>query len=182
MLDRRPNFKSTSIAFCACFAMNVWEGQNFPWLSQELFYENGTQYDQLLILDDNFMLDESKLEAVGLPFYASSQVLTKIGSNLAIGATIMHVILWYGKDIIEVVRKERRGENVDPHRTKMKVYPEVPMWWYATVFTVSFAMAMATIYTSNSHLPWWGLIVGIIISCVFLPFVATVFAITGESS
>lgn len=32
-----------SIAFCALYANNVWHGQNFPWLSQELFYENGTQ-------------------------------------------------------------------------------------------------------------------------------------------
>lgn len=160
--------------------MNVWNGQSFPWLSQELFYENGTQYDQLAILDDNFMLDQAKLDEVGLPFFASSQVLTKIGSNLAIGATIVHVILWYGKDIIEVVRKERRGENVDPHRAKMKVYNEVPMLWYGFIFFGSFAMAMATIYTGHSHLPWWGLIVGILISCIFLPFIATVYAITGN--
>lgn len=41
----------------------------------------------------------------GLPWFASSQVLTKIGNNLAIGATVMHVVLWYGKDIIEVIKK-----------------------------------------------------------------------------
>lgn len=49
--------------------------------------------------------------------------------NLAIGATIVHVIIWYGKDIIEVVKKEYAGETMDPHRKKMLVYPEVPMLW-----------------------------------------------------
>uniref|UniRef100_A0A8H7XV56 Peptide transporter MTD1 n=1 Tax=Psilocybe cubensis TaxID=181762 RepID=A0A8H7XV56_PSICU len=148
------------IAFCACYAANTWNGQNFPWLSQDLFYENGTTYDQLAILDENFRLDPAKLAEVGLPWFSSSQVLTKIGSNLAIGATIMHVIIWYGRDIIEVVRKYRAGENYDPHLAKMKVYPEVPMWWYIAIFV-------------------WGLIVSLLIAAIFLPFVVTVYAITG---
>ncbi|KAF5378543.1 hypothetical protein D9615_007071 [Tricholomella constricta] len=169
------------IAFCACYAMNVWNGQNFPFLSQVLFYENGTRYNQLAILDENFMLDPAKLAVVGLPWFASSQVLAKIGHNLAIGATIMHVAVWYGKDIIDVIKKFRAGENYDPHLAKMKVYAEVPMWWYIAMFVASFSMAMATIYTGGSGLPWWGLIVGIIISTVFLPFVITVYAITGFS-
>ncbi|KAH8114070.1 peptide transporter MTD1 [Phellopilus nigrolimitatus] len=169
------------IAFCAVYARNVWHGQNFPWLSQQLYNFNGTVYDQLEILDDNFLLDEAKLEVVGLPYFASSQVLTLIGANLAIGATIMHVIIWYGRDILDVIKKERSGEVVDPHRAKMKVYAEVPMWWYGAVFVGSFAMAMATIYTSGSNLPWWGLIIGVILSAIFLPFVLTVYAITGFS-
>jgi hypothetical protein len=35
------------IAFCACYAMNVWHAQNFPFLTQLLFYANGTEYDQV---------------------------------------------------------------------------------------------------------------------------------------
>ncbi|KAJ7669860.1 peptide transporter MTD1 [Mycena polygramma] len=167
------------IAFCGLYANNVWSGQNFPWLSQELFYENGTQYDQLAILDDNFRLDKAALEIQGLPWFASSQVLTKIGTNLSIGATITHVVLWYGKDIIQVIKQYRAGDAYDPHLAKMKVYPEVPMWWYIAIFVGSFSMAMATIYTGGSGLPWWGLIVGILISAIFLPFVVTVYAITG---
>lgn len=84
----------------------------------------------------------------------------------------MHVLLWYGKDILEIIRKYRvctydsldahtlikfycqAGETYDPHLAKMKVYAEVPMWWYMLVFLASFAMAMATIYTGHSQLPW----------------------------
>ncbi|KAJ7362521.1 peptide transporter MTD1 [Mycena albidolilacea] len=163
------------IAFCALYANN---------------------YDQLSILDENFRLDKAALDVQGLPWFASSQVLTKIGTNLSIGATITHVVLWYGRDIIEVIRRYRAGDNYDPHLAKMKesflscslrmiiercvqVYPEVPMWWYIAIFFGSFGMAMATIYTGGSGMPWWGLIVGLLISAVFLPFVVTVHAITG---
>ncbi|KAF8200156.1 peptide transporter MTD1 [Pholiota molesta] len=167
------------IAFCATYAANTWNSQSFPFLSQALFNEDGTLYDQLSILDENFRLDPAKLEQVGLPWFAGTQVLWKIGGNLAIGATIMHVLLWYGKDILDVIRKYRAGENYDPHLAKMKVYNEVPMWWYILVFIGSFAMAMSTIYTGHSGLPWWGLIVALIIAAIFLPFVVTVYAITG---
>ena len=72
------------------------------------------------------------------------------------------------------------------------------MWWYIAVLVASFAMSMATVYTGHSGLPWyillalcyyyclnkvyrWGLIVALIVSTVFLPFVVTVYAITGEN-
>lgn len=43
-------------------------------LSQELFYENGTLYDQLLILNDDFEVDPTLLAEQGLPFYAGSYI------------------------------------------------------------------------------------------------------------
>ena len=58
-------------------------------------------------MDDDFRLDPTKLEAVGLPWFAGTNLLWKIGGNLAIGATITHVFIWYGKDIVEVIRKYR---------------------------------------------------------------------------
>ena len=57
------------IAFCACFAANTWNGQNFPFLSQDLFFENGTIYDQLAILDSKFRLDPAKLAEVVCYFF-----------------------------------------------------------------------------------------------------------------
>ena len=59
------------------------------------------------------------------------------------------------------------------------MYPRSPFGVLVAVFLASFGMAMATIYTGHSDLPWWGLIVGLIISAIFLPFVVTVYAITG---
>lgn len=84
----------------------------------------------------------------------------------------------------------------------MKVYKEVPMWWYGGVLLGSFAMAMATCYTGmllpripkdfpysllisigysgNSQLPWWALIVALLLSFILFPFVAIVYAVTGS--
>lgn len=62
------------IAFCACYAQNTWNAQNSPFLSQSLFYENGTLFDQLSILDSNFRFDPAKLDVVGLPWFAASSL------------------------------------------------------------------------------------------------------------
>jgi hypothetical protein len=52
----------------------MWNGQNFPFLSQSLFYLNGTRYKQLNILDENFMLDPAKLEVeVGFEIFQFQQ-------------------------------------------------------------------------------------------------------------
>lgn len=53
-----------SIAFCACYANNVWNGQSYPFLSQQLFFPNGSQFNQLAILNDQFVLDRAKLDEV----------------------------------------------------------------------------------------------------------------------
>lgn len=61
------------LSFTGVYAKNVWGAGNLPFLSQLLFFENGTVYDQNLILNEDFTLNEEKLEAVGLPWFAGSQ-------------------------------------------------------------------------------------------------------------
>lgn len=165
--------------FLTFFFASVWHAQNFPFLSQELFYENGTLYDQTLILNADFSLDKAALAEQGLPWFTPSNVMYLIGSNLAIGATLTHVLVWFGKPIMDSIKEYRAGTASDPHREKMAVYDEVPMWWYWFILAGSFAMAMACLYTGHSGLPWWGLIVALILSVICVPFVVTVYAVTG---
>ena len=68
-------------------------------LSQELFYENGTVYDQLLILNSDFIVDPDLLAEQGLPFYASTWVIHLLVSNLGMAATFTHLLLWNRKDL-----------------------------------------------------------------------------------
>ncbi|KAJ7730834.1 hypothetical protein B0H14DRAFT_3518001 [Mycena olivaceomarginata] len=67
------------IAFCACYSPNTWNTQNFP---QLLYYENGTEYDQLSILNDDFTLNYDRLAVQGLPWYATSQLLYKVSRTI----------------------------------------------------------------------------------------------------
>ncbi|GAA5847863.1 hypothetical protein JCM9279_006672 [Rhodotorula babjevae] len=168
-----------AVIACAMYAANSWQAHNFPFMSQDLFYENGTQYDQTLILNSDYTLNDAALAEQGLPWLCPSYAMYYIGCNLAIGATITYVALWYREPIVKAAREFRKGAVDDAHYAKMRVYKEVPMWVYGGIVLSSFAMAMATCYTGHSHLPWWALIVAIIIAAVFLPMLSVFYAITG---
>lgn len=167
------------IAFCACYSMNIWNAQNFPFLTQLLFYEDGRPYDQLSILNDDFTLNNEKLAEQGLPWYAASQLLYKISRTMYIGAALTHFLLWHGKTVWRLIIESRTKECDDPHYQKMKIYKEAPIYWYLGIFLASIGMALATAYTAHSGLPWWGLFVALIFSALFIPVVGTLACTVG---
>ena len=90
-------------------------------LSQELFNFDGTLYNQTLILNSNFEVDPTLLDEVGLvchlfdfkkrkkpivhhcsvqPYYAGSWVVQLLTTNLGLGATFTHLMIWNFDDLI----------------------------------------------------------------------------------
>ena len=104
----------------------MWYTQNFPFLTQLLFYQNGTEYNQLAILNDDFTLNNEKLAEQGLPYYAASQTIFQVSRTMYIGAAVTHFFIWHFKDVWNVVRSARTKECDDVHYQKMKIYKEVP--------------------------------------------------------
>ncbi|KAI0691079.1 OPT oligopeptide transporter [Cerioporus squamosus] len=167
------------LAFCFCYSQNVWHAQNFPFLSQLLFYENGTEYQQLAILNDDFTLNNTKLEQQGLPYYAASQTLYQLSRTAYIGTALTHFFIWHFKDVYNVIRNVRTKECEDVHYQKMKVYKEVPFWWFGIIFVITFALGLGLLYAAKSGLPWWGFIVALIFSTAFVPVLGTLYATVG---
>ncbi|GAA5879973.1 hypothetical protein JCM16303_004422 [Sporobolomyces ruberrimus] len=167
------------IVFIGMYATDAWNATKFPFLSQDLFYLNGSQYDQNTILNADWSLNETSLAEQGLPNYSATNAVYYLGCNLAIGATLTHVGIWYWRPILQAFKSYRDRSQPDPHYQLMRVYKEVPMWLYGAVMVGSFACAMATCYTGHSQLPWWALIVALILSLFMFPFVCVIYAITG---
>ncbi|KAH9924915.1 OPT oligopeptide transporter [Fomitopsis serialis] len=134
--------------------------QNFPFISQNLFFENGTIYNQNLILNADQSLNKTALAIYGQPWQSGSTVIYNLGINLSIGATIVHIALWHGRDIYDafVAQFIKKVPIEDIHYKKMAVYKEVPLWWYAAITVGAFITAMVCCYTEKSGLPWWALI------------------------
>ena|SRR6267154_785742 len=51
-------------------------------LAQLLFYENGTVYNQTLIMNSNNEVDPTLVAEQGLPFYAGAWVINLLSTNL----------------------------------------------------------------------------------------------------
>ena len=82
----------------------------------------------MLILNADNSLNATLLEQVGIPWYSTSNAIYYLGSNLAIGASLSHVFLWYMPRIMVAIREYRTREQPDPHYQMMLKYPEVSVF------------------------------------------------------
>ncbi|KAG0032769.1 hypothetical protein BGZ82_006400 [Podila clonocystis] len=114
---------------------NLWNSKTYPILSADLFRENGSLYQQSEILDDN-ILNQNKYRAYGPVRMDSFFALTYGVGFAGLTATVVHVVLYHGKEMMDRWRSARE-ENEDIHSRLMRAYPEVPDYWYGMLFVVT---------------------------------------------
>ncbi|KZV71079.1 OPT superfamily oligopeptide transporter [Peniophora sp. CONT] len=194
------------MVFVAVYYKDIWKAQSFPFLSQTLFYENGTLYNQTLILNENLEVDKTLLEEQGLPFYAATWVVQLLTTNLGMAATFTHILLWNYADISDAWawakpsnfknsirsikwrfwlddghREIPDDPDMDPHYREMLKYPDAPNSWYLVVFAVAVITSLVLIYKTNSTLPWWGFLIACLLAFISILFFGALYAITGLS-
>ncbi|KAJ3739221.1 OPT oligopeptide transporter protein-domain-containing protein [Lentinula detonsa] len=192
------------LVFSGVYYRNLWNALALPFLSQELFYANGTLYNQTLILNQDLEVDPVLLEEQGLPFYAATWVVQLLTTNLGMAATLTHLLLWNREDLRLAwswaspsrirgsltnfnwkfwqdsgLRNVEEEEETDPHYREMLKYPDAPNSWYFAVLVISVVMALVLIYKTNSTLPWWGFVIALLLSAVSIVFFGALYAMTG---
>ncbi|KAJ3391554.1 hypothetical protein HDU80_011014, partial [Chytriomyces hyalinus] len=173
---------------------NVWNAKNVPYMSQNLFLANGTSYAQKKILNSDFTLNETKYANYGQPYYAGAWAFNTMGYALGISATVVHVCLWHGRemwDMIKTIRFDNRGtdahaKKVDPndpdydiHYHKMQAYDEVPLWWYIALLVLCVGYSFYFVAAVPTQLPMWGLAVAFILAVVLILITGFMYAVTG---
>ncbi|PWY87384.1 OPT superfamily oligopeptide transporter [Aspergillus heteromorphus CBS 117.55] len=204
------------VLFMAVYYGNIWRSQDFPFLSQLLYYgdSNSTwyhEYNQTLILNSDFVVDPVALQEQGLPWLTGTYVVYLITSNMGLTATLTHMLLWNWEDIkigwawaapselkkwlkpetykfwanqeTPEARLQRRinDDTLDPHYRLMlrNLYVDTPLWWWGAVLLGSFAVGLGCLYAMNSTLPWWGFIIGNLITLLFMLFFGAQYGLTG---
>ncbi|KAG0084837.1 hypothetical protein BGZ93_000997 [Podila epicladia] len=156
---------------------NLWNSKNYPILSPALYKENGTAYDKSEILTGN-ILDEGKYLAYG-PMRMDSFFALTYGIGFAgLTATVVHVLLYNGKEMVQHW-KESRQETEDVHARLMRIYPEVPNWWYGFLFVVTLALSVVTCVVWD-FMPWWAVLLALAIAIFFVLPVGIVQAVTNQ--
>ncbi|MCJ1378457.1 hypothetical protein MMC17_001556 [Xylographa soralifera] len=92
------------ILFMAVYYSNVWNSQNFPFLSQLLFDNTSnastySPYNLSLILTPENEIDQAGLTENGIPWMTGTYVSYLITTNMGITATFIHMFLWNYNDI-----------------------------------------------------------------------------------
>jgi len=168
--------------YCAMLGLyynNVWDAKNFPFMSSSLFRSNGSVYPTSAIINTEGTIDAGKVRAIGLPSLTSSTVWGYFSMNLAIGALISHVIIFYGKDMIKAWKQSRSETQPDLHYQAMLKYKEVPIWWYWGLFILAFFAGLIITIKHDTTLPAWGYIISLILGAFVAPFSCVLYGLYG---
>ncbi|ETW87600.1 oligopeptide transporter [Heterobasidion irregulare TC 32-1] len=160
------------------WAKNVFFAKFMPISSAQSFDNTGLPYDPTAILTDG-AFDEQKYQAYS-PMYLTITFAITYGTCFAsYTAVVVHTFLWYRHDIMRQFRRSMADEK-DVHSRLMKVYPEVPRWWYAVLGIFSFVMGIIGIEICDTKLPVWAYVVAVIMAFVFVVPLGMVQAITNQ--
>ncbi|KAF8967215.1 hypothetical protein BGZ52_011194, partial [Haplosporangium bisporale] len=156
---------------------DLWSSKNYPILSAHLFRDNGSLYDKDQILT-NSIFDQKKYDSYG-PMRMDSFFSLTYGVGFAgLAATVVHVLLYNGKEMLQRW-KESRQEIEDIHSRLMRVYPEVPHWWYTILFVLSLGLSFVTCIVWD-YMPWWAVFLAMGIAIFFVLPVGIVQAVTNQ--
>lgn len=166
-------------AMLGLFYNNAWDAKKFPFMSTSLFLGNGTQFSTGSIINKQGTIDFDKLKDIGLPSLTSGTVWGYFTANLAIGALITHVIIFYGKDMIKAWTQARNRTQPDIHYQAMLKYREVPIIWYWALFVLAFIAGLIVTIRGETTLPAWGYLVALLLGAFIAPFSCVLYGLYG---
>ncbi|KAL6412497.1 putative OPT family small oligopeptide transporter [Ilyonectria robusta] len=163
----------------------AWAGPEFyrylPISANANFDHFGQRYNTSRILTDEYTFNETAYKEYSPLMLGSAFSLTYGMGFATLMSTLVHVALFYGKDIIARTR-DAQHQEADVHLKLMRKYKEAPEWWFAAIFAVSCAFGMIASQVWDTHLTWWAYIICILIGVFFILPVGIIQAITNQQT
>ncbi|KAG0274032.1 hypothetical protein BGZ96_004556, partial [Linnemannia gamsii] len=160
---------------------NLWEAQRFPILDSVLYQRNGDEYPVLSVLDkETLNLNKKGYEEAG-PLLISTFFALTYGIGFA-GLTAMITHTWlYHRHTLVAQWKQSRTQSEDIHHKLMQAYPEVPEWWYVTLFISVTGLSVFTCQYYG-YMPWWAVLLAVAMSAFFALPVGLIQALTNQQA
>ncbi|AET00810.2 putative oligopeptide transporter, OPT superfamily [Medicago truncatula] len=168
---------------------NFYEAKKFPFISSHTFDSTGATYNVSRILNEaTFEIDMDAYNKYS-KLYLSIIFAFDYGLSFAtLTATVSHVCLFHGKTIIQMWRKTTNAlkENAgDVHTRLMKRnYEQVPEWWFMIILVLMVILALACCegFGKQLQLPWWGVLLSLLIALVFTLPIGVIQATTNQQA
>ncbi|KAL5056623.1 hypothetical protein RYX36_037305 [Vicia faba] len=147
---------------------NTFDARKFPIFSNQLFTHSGQKYDTTKILTKEYNLNIDAYNKYS-KLYLSSLFTLSIGSVFArFTATLTHVALFKGSNILRQSRTAMSNVKLDVHGRLMEAYKTVPEWWFLIVLFGSMALSiiMSLVWKVDVQLPCWGMLLAFALASV----------------
>jgi OPT family small oligopeptide transporter len=156
---------------------NTYYFSYLPFSSSTSFDNRGKKYNVSRIITENASLDPTRYEEYSPLLLGATFCISYGLSFAALSSTIMHTFLYYRKQIWHQARRSIHDAD-DIHLRLMAAYPEVPQWWYATIFLVNMGMGIAAIRAWPTQMPVWSFFLALAIAIVMALPIGMIQAIT----
>ncbi|GJJ75293.1 hypothetical protein EMPS_07651 [Entomortierella parvispora] len=148
-------------------------------LTSRLFFENGTGFDIKTVLNSDFTVNDAAYNAGPQANMSPLYAIGFMTSFIALAGCVSHIICFHGKDLWRNWRQAIGGEDEDIHTKLMQVYPEVPQYWYAIFYLIMAGLSIMVCEVYDLQLPWWGLIISLVLGWLLTLPICAMTAITG---
>lgn len=148
---------------------NTMYAKFMPMISTTTYDNTAKKYNVSRVLNDKLVFYEEGYKSYSPLFVPFSYLLSYALNFAAVISLFVHCYLYHGKDIVNKLKDQRHGGE-DIHKRLMNNFKEAPDWWYLILLVISIALSFACVCHFPTQLPWWGLIVSLLIAFVnFLP-------------
>lgn len=162
---------------------NAFNTAYLPLNSTSVFDKFAMLYNVSTVLNPDYTLNLPAYEAYSRPYIGAGFLLAYMAEIAAFTALITYVMLHYwtelrtGTTALIKRRSLRQGYN-DIHSRLMKVYPEVPQWWFGIILVVSFVLGCVVCSHWNTGLPIWSLVLAVALCFVLQMVIGIMTAVT----
>lgn len=164
----------------AMYYSGAWDMWYFPLSINSPFDRYGEPYNVRKVLTADAQFDPVKYAEYSPLFLPCTYAITYLLAFALSTAVIVHTILYHGKAVYAGARKMKIEED-DIHAKLMRNYPEVPDWWYVSVFLVFFALAVVAVEVWDTSVPVWALLLSVALPIVYILPAGFIYAMTGQT-
>jgi OPT family small oligopeptide transporter len=158
---------------------NTWYSLYMP-ISSRTSYDNTQHtYNVTRILTSESTFNATAYEEYSPIFIPTAFVMSYALSFASITATIVHCFIHFRKQIWYQARRSLR-EQADIHARLMSRYPQVPEWWYMSLFALMFALGVLSIELWPTEMPVWAFVIALLIAFTYVIPCGMIQAITNQ--
>ena len=179
----------TQVVVYAAFVINCWV--LLPWakfgglgkwhhhlMSNRIFLENGTAYPASALLTPGVRFNETAYQELG-PVYVSTQVLWGMFFDYAAYTSAVVWMALFGfpqlRDSMAKLWERRKSKTSkiseqyhDQLNILQRAYPETPLWWFLTLFLMSFVALLTIVATDSLYIPVYTYFVAVLTGAVLV--------------
>ncbi|KIO28855.1 hypothetical protein M407DRAFT_21934 [Tulasnella calospora MUT 4182] len=165
---------------------NVWNSGHLPLMGGSGYDRFAKPYNLTRVFDRHTTrFNVTAYEEYSPLYLPISFALTYLLAFAIPPALVMHTALYYGPVAYRLVKNRKRPEDEkdDVHAKLMRHYPEVPHWWYLSIFTACLALSVGAAFVQpDLDVPVSSIILAILLAILLVIPECYLQAIAGQTA